>query len=110
MVLHLSVVGGGAWSETSLILLTFQPNMAACLTCVTRGGGVRPGDRADDVEVLEESDPARRSEVGLRPGQPLGSADGYPGLAGLQHHHHGVDVGDGDAGVLAETSGKERST
>lgn len=82
---------------------------AVCRTCVTRGGGggVRPGDRADDVEVLEQGDPVRPSEVGLRPDQPVGSADGYPGLAGLQHHHHGVNVGDADARVLAETPGKQ---
>lgn len=72
-------------------------------------GNVRPGDCADDVEVLEESDPARRSEVSLWPSQPLGSADGYPGLAGLQHHHHGVNVRDGDTRILAETSGKQTS-
>lgn len=77
-----------------------------CSTCVACGG-VRPGDRADDVEVLEQSDPVRRSEVGLGPNQPVGSADGDPGLAGLQHHHHGVDVGDGDTRVLAETPGKQ---
>lgn len=81
---------------------------AVCRTCVTRGGGgIRPGDRADDVEVLEQGDPVRPSEVRLRPDQPVGSADGYPGLAGLQHHHHGVNVGDADARVLAETPGKQ---
>lgn len=82
---------------------TLRISAVACRTCVTRGGGVCPGDRADDVEVLEQRDPVGPSEVGLRPNQPVGSADGDPGLAGLQHHHHGVDVGDGDARVLAET-------
>lgn len=82
---------------------------AARRTCVTHGG-VRPGDRADDVEVLEQSDSVRPAEVGLGSNQPVSSADGDPGLAGLQHHHHGVDVGDGDARVLGETPGKTNAS
>lgn len=66
-------------------------------------GGVRPGDRADDVEVLEKDHAPRGSEVRRRPGQPLHTCDGYSGLAGLQHHHHGIDVWDGDARILSET-------
>lgn len=75
-------------------------------TCVARGG-VCPGDRTDDAEVLEQSDALRPSEIGLWPNQPIGSTDGDPGLAGLQHHHHGVDVRDGDTRVLAKTPRKQ---
>lgn len=72
-----------------------------CVTC----GGVCLGDCADDVEVLEESYASRRSEVGGRPIQSLHSGDGYPGLTGLQHHHHRIDVWDGDASVFTKTPG-----
>lgn len=71
-------------------------------------GGVCPGDRADDVEVLEQSYTLRRSEVRGRQIQSLHSGDGYPGLTGLQHHHHRVDVRDGDTGVFTKAPGEDR--
>lgn len=71
-------------------------------------GGVCPGDRADDVEVLEQSYTLRRSEVRGRQIQSLHSGDGYPGLTGLQHHHHRVDVRDGDTGVFTKAPGEYR--
>lgn len=74
------------------------------LTCVSLAA-VGPGHCADDVQVLEQSYACRLSEVGGRPAQPFDSSDGDPRLAGLQHHHHCIDVGDGDAGVLTETPG-----
>lgn len=70
--------------------------------------GVCPGHCADDVKVLEKSDAAGRSEVGRRPAHSLHPGDGDPGLAGLQHHHHCVDVRDGDAGVFAKTPAGRR--
>lgn len=69
-------------------------------------GGVRPGDCADDVEILEQSHASWRSEVGGRPIEPLHSGDCYPGLTGLQHHHHRIDVWDGDTSVFTKTPGE----
>lgn len=71
------------------------------------GRSIRPGDGADDVDVLEERDASRAAEVRGRPGQSLCSSDGDPGLAGLEHHHHRVDVRDGDACVFTETPSDE---
>lgn len=68
-------------------------------------GGVCPGHCADDVQLLEQSYAPWSLQIRDRSAQPLHSGDGYPGLAGLQHHHHGVDVRDGDTGVLSEAPG-----
>lgn len=75
-----------------------------CVMC----GGVRPGDCAADVEVLEQICASWRSDVGGRPIQSLHSSDGYPGLTGLQHHHHRVNVWDGDTSVFTKTPGEEK--
>lgn len=75
-----------------------------CVMCC----GVRPGHCADDVQVLEKSYAARRAEVGRRPAHSLHPSDGDPGLAGLQHHHHCIDVGDGDASVFTKTPAGRR--
>lgn len=72
------------------------------VTCVMCAG-VCPGHCAADVEVLEKCHAALCSEAGRRPAQSLRSGDGDPGLAGLEHHHHRLDVRDGDARVLTET-------
>lgn len=72
-----------------------------CVMC----GGVCLGDCADDVQVLEQCYASWRSEVGGRPIQSLYSGDGYPGLTGLQHHHHRIDAWDGDASVFTKTPG-----
>lgn len=72
-----------------------------CVMC----GGVRPGDCADDVEVLEQSYASWRSEVGGRLYQSLHSGDGYPGLTGLQNHHHCIDAWYGDTSVFTKTPG-----
>lgn len=74
-----------------------------CMMC----GGICLGDRANDVEVLEQNDASCRSEVWGRPIQPFHSSDGYPGLTGLQHHHHSINVWDGDTCVLTEAPGKD---
>lgn len=78
--------------------------LVTVFTCVRRGG-VCPGDCADNVEVLEQNDASRCSEVRGRPAQSLHPGDGDPGLAGLQHHDHRIDVRDGDAGVFTKTPG-----
>lgn len=70
-------------------------------------GGICLGDRANDVEVLEQNNASCRSEVWGRPIQPFHSSDGYPGLTGLQHHHHSIDVWDGDTRVFAKAPGKD---
>lgn len=82
-------------------MLTLYVKVHTCVMC----GGICPGHRADDVEVLEKSYATWRSEVGSRPAQSLHSSDGDPGLAGLQHHHHRINVGDGDTSVFTKTPG-----
>lgn len=74
-----------------------------CMMC----GGIRLGDRANDVEVLEQNNASCRSEVWGRPIQPFHSGDGYPGLAGLQHHHHSINVWDGDTCVFTKAPGRD---
>lgn len=74
-----------------------------CMMC----GGICPGDCADDVEVLEQNYASCRSEVWGWPIQSLHSSDGYPGLTGLQHHHHSIDVWDGDTSVFTKTPGTD---
>ena len=82
-------------------MLTQYDKILTCVLC----GGICPGHRADDVEVLEKNYAAWCSEVRSWPAQSLHPGDGDPGLAGLQHHHHCINVRDGDTSVLTKTPG-----
>lgn len=72
------------------------------LTCVVCGD-VYPGDSTEDVKVLKQSYALWGFEVRGWPAESLHSGDGDSGLAGLQHHHHSINVRDGDTGVLPKT-------
>lgn len=80
------------------------PYWHKCLTCVMCSG-VCPGDCADDVEVLEQNNPPWCSEVGGWMAQSLHSADCDPGFTGLKHHHHCINIWDGNTHVFTKTPG-----
>lgn len=79
-----------------------------CLTCVMCSG-VCPGDCADDVEVLEQNNPSWCSEVWGWMAQSLHSADCDPGFTGLKHHHHCINIWDGNTRVFTKTPGRREA-